>query len=67
MMIETKQPVKEVENFQRTWLKACEMFGDLVEANTLKTIALKGFQEFGRGVVCLALHHARSTLLILSS
>ena len=67
MMIETKQPVKEVENFQRTWLKACEMFGDLLEANTLKTIALKGFQEFGRGVVCLALHHDQPCSFYLPS
>ena len=55
MMIETKQPVRELEDFQGAWLKTRERFGSLVEAETLKSVASEGFQEFGRGVVCLAL------------
>ena len=59
MMIETRQPVKDAENFQGTWLKTREIFGALVEAETLKNFALQGFQEFGRGVVCLALRQGQ--------
>ncbi len=55
MMIETKQPVRDLEDFQGAWLKTRERFGSLVEAETLKSVASEGFQEFGRGVVCLAL------------
>ena len=55
MMLETRQPVRNTEDFQGAWLKTRERFGSLVEAETLTTLASKGFQEFGRGVVCLAL------------
>ena len=67
MMIETKQPVKDTENFQRTWLKTCESFGALVEAETLKSIASQGFQEFGRGVVCLAHYNGQPCSFYLPS
>ena len=67
MMIEIKQPVKDTENFQRTWLKTCESFGALVEAETLKSIASQGFQEFGRGVVCLAHYNGQPCSFYLPS
>ena len=54
-MIQTKQPVRDVEEFQGAWLKDREKFGTLMEAETIKNLAAQGFQEFGRGVVCLAL------------
>ena len=66
-MIETRQPVKDAENFQGTWLKTREIFGALVEAETLKNFALQGFQEFGRGVVCLALRHGQPCSFYLPS
>ena len=58
-MIQTKQPVRDVEEFQGAWLKAHERFGAQDEAETLKNIASQGFQEFGRGVVCLALRQGQ--------
>ena len=66
-MIETKQPVKNTENYQGTWLKTCERFGNLVEAETLKNVASQGFQEFGRGVVCLALRRGQPCSFYLPS
>ncbi len=66
-MIEIKQPVKNTENFQRTWLKTRESFGALVEAETLKSIASQGFQEFGRGVVCLAHYNGQPCSFYLPS
>ena len=67
MMIETRQAVKDAENFQGTWLKTREIFGALVEAETLKNVALQGFQEFGRGVVCLALRRGQPCSFYLPS
>ena len=67
MMIETKQPVKDTENSQGTWLKTRGSFGALVEAETLKNIALQGFQEFGRGVVCLAHYNGQPCSFYLPS
>ncbi len=67
MMIETKQPVKDTENFQERWLKIRESFGSFVEEETLKNIASQGFQEFGRGVVCLALHSGQPCSFYLPS
>ncbi len=66
-MIQTKQPVRDVEEFQGAWLKARERFGALVEAETLKNLASKGFQEFGRGVVCLALRRGQPCSFYLPS
>ena len=67
MIIETEQSVKNTENFQRTWLKICASFGDFVEAETLKKIASQGFQEFGRGVVGLALRDGKPCSFYLPS
>ena len=66
-MIQTKQPVRDVEEFQGAWLKARERFGALVEAETLKNLASQGFQEFGRGVVCLALRQGQPCSFYLPS
>jgi len=49
------EAVIDTEDFQSEWLKTCERFGSLVEAETLKALASQGFTEFGRGVVCLAI------------
>ena len=66
-MIQTKQPVRDVGEFARAWLKALESFGTLVEAETLKKLAERGFQEFGRGVVCLALRQGQPCSFYLPS
>jgi len=66
-MIETRQPVRDSEDFQGAWLKTRERFGSLVEAESLKTLASQGFQEFGRGVVCLALRHGQPCCFYLPS
>jgi hypothetical protein len=67
MMLETRQPVRNTEDFQEAWLKTRKRFGSLVEAETLKTLASQGFQEFGRGVVCLAFRHGQPCSFYLPS
>ncbi|MDJ0904120.1 MAG: hypothetical protein QNJ55_35580 [Xenococcus sp. MO_188.B8] len=67
MMIETRQPVRDAEDLQGAWLKTRERFGALVEAETLKNLASEGFQEFGRGVVCLTLQHGQPCSFYLPS
>ena len=66
-MIQTKQPIRDVEEFQGAWLKARERFGTLLEAETIKKLAARGFQEFGRGVICLAFRRGQPCYFYLPS
>jgi hypothetical protein len=58
-MIETREQVRRISDFQQEWLKTRDRFGDLVEAETLKVLASEGFKQFGRGVICLAIRRGQ--------
>lgn len=66
-MIQTKEPVRDGAEFPGAWHKARERFGTLVEAETLKNLAARGFQQFGRGLVCLALRQGQPCSFYLPS